>query len=245
MPSIGEQKRRFRGAFRLSSALVILTLLISSAGANAAQMVSGQTQNIGNVLTNGNSSYTIYYQYPASVLVGTNATVELTLHVNQFTGQIEYIYGYGLEAQLFIGGHELDNTIYGPAGFNTSSFLYPGEYWGPKNFTFSFTEANTGLAVGQSENASLQITLRDTVFYGVPVNGYQTEPAMQAEGGTFLIQNTGATTSSTNTSTTSASTPPSSSPSILPYALLASGVVLMVAAVLVTRGPRPAQSAQR
>ncbi len=231
------RERGVRRAIRLLTALAFV-LLISARSANAAvQTISGTTETFGNTLTQGNTSYNVLYTYPSVAEVGSNLTISLTLHINAFSGQIEYIYGYGLEAQLFVGTHELHQTIYGPAGFNASSFLYPGAYWGPKNFTFPLTENNTGLAKGQSANATLQITLRDTVYYGVPVLGYMTEPAMQAQGGTFLVENAVAS-STTSTSTTGQS---SGQSSVLPYALLASGAVLMAAAVFLPRGPRPSQ----
>jgi hypothetical protein len=215
--------------------LLTLLLLISFQGASAAvQITSGVTQQIGNSLGYGNTEYIVYYSYPSVAQVGTNLTISLTLHVNAFTGEVEYINGYELEAQLFVGTQELQATVFGPAGFN---FLYPGASWGPNNVTIPLTAANTDVAKGVSTNASLNIILRDSVYEGVPVNGYQTEPAMEAQGGSLLIQNgvVSSTSSSSNTSTTSQGT----SQTFVPYAILGSGIVLIVAAVLLPRSPRP------
>jgi len=217
------------------TAFLLLGLQVASAD---VQLISGETQQIGNTLTSGKTSYNVYYSYPSTANVGTNLTVDLTLHLNFFTGQVEYIYGYQLETQLFINGNELDHAVFGPAGFNQSSFLYPGANWGPLNFTFPLTENNTGVAIGQTQNATLLVTLRDTVFYGVPVNGYQTEPAMQASAGSLVIQNPIATSTSTSASG-STTEQAGGGGSLLSYALLASGAVLMVAAVILPRGPKP------
>lgn len=235
------RSRATRNTLRLAPVILVMLLVGSFQGANAdVQMTSGTTPTIGNTLNKGSTSYFVLYSYPSVAQVGTNLTIQLTLHVNQFTGIVEYIVGYALEAQIFIGSTALSANVFGPAGFNASSFLYPGAYWGPNNLTIPLTAANTGLAEGQSDNATVRITLRDTVYYGVPVIGYQTEPAMEATGGSLLIQN-GVTSTSTSTSGGSAG---GSGQSVIPYALLAAGAVLMVAAVFVPRRPRPSQPIQ-
>jgi len=227
-----------RSAPALLSAILAVLMLVSFQGVRAAvPTTSGVTETMGNALTSGSTSYNVYYSYASVAQVGTNLTISLTLHVNAFTGRIEYIYDYALEAQIFIGTQELDQTVSGPAGSNSSSFLYPGATWGPINFTFPLTEANTGLTMGQSDNATLEITLRDTTYIGVPFSQYLTEPPMQASGGGFLLQD--AVASST---TSSSSSSQGSGQTILPYALVASGALLMVAAVITPRSPRPATS---
>ncbi len=239
----GDRRRGGRGASRSAAALLAalaFCLLLPLQGTCATvQMVSGVTEEMGNALPQGSTSYNVYYSYPSVAAVGTDLNFSLTMHINPFKGQIEYIFGYALEAKLFIGLHVLNQTVYGPAGFNSSSFLYPGAYWGPNNFTFPLTENNTGLLKGQSANATLQVTLKDTVYYGVPVQGYMPEPAMQAQVGSLTIENAAA--SSTTSSTT---IQPSSQSTLVPYALLASGAVLMAAAVFFPRGPRAARRSE-
>jgi hypothetical protein len=230
-----------RTALRLFPVLLTTVLLLSFQGVNAAvQTTSGATAQLGNALTYGNTSYVVYYSYPSTAEVGTNLTIALTLHLNAFTGQAEYITGYALEAQIFIGADELHSTLFGPSGFNASSFLYPGASWGPNYLTFPLTENNTGVAKGESVNASVNVILRDTPYYGVPVLGYLTEPAMEGQAGSLLIQNAVAS-SSTSTSTSGQG----SGQALLPYALLASGAVLMVAAVVMPRGPKSPRANQK
>lgn len=225
----------------LAPALLVVLLLCSFQSASAdVQTTSGTTATIGNTLNHGATSYAVLYSYPSVADVGSNLTIQLTLHINQFSGIVEYIVGYALKVEVFVGPNVLSDQVFGPAGFNASSFLYPGAYWGPNNLTIPLTAANTGLAEGQSDNATLRITLRDTVYYGVPVIGYQTEPALEASGGSLLIQN-GVASSTTSTSGGSA---PAGGQSVIPYALLAAGAVLMVAAVFVPRGPRQPKPGQ-
>jgi hypothetical protein len=208
-------------------ALLVLTPLVSfqCAGANLP-VVSGQTQ-IGNTLVYGTTSYTVYYSYPSVAQVGRTLNVSLSLHVNQFGGVVEYTTQYSLEAHLFVGTNVLQSTVQGPPGFNETSFLYPGGTWGPNNFTFPLTESNTGLASGESTNATLSVTLSDTVFYGFPYNLYRTEPSMTGSVGSILVQGGGATSTST------ASAPGSGGRiAFVPYALVGAGAVLMAAAFL-------------
>lgn len=212
---------------------VILLAPLQSASA-AVQIESGQTQQLGNSLAQGSTSYIIYYTYPSTAQVGSNLTISLSLRVGQFSGVLQFILAYEMKVELFVGQQEQQVTISGPGGFNASAFLYPGGIWGPVNATFPLTENNTGLAVGQSTNATFSATLLDTVYVGAPYFKYTPESPVQGQGGTLLVQNeVASSTSSTSTSGQS------SGQTLLPYALLASGAVLIVAAIFVPRGPRP------
>jgi hypothetical protein len=217
--------------------LLFLILLGTFQSASAAvQIESGSTQQLGNTLNHGTTSYVVDYTYPSVAQVGTNLTISLTLHVGAFNGIIEYTTAYELQVALDVGGQQQQVTIYGPGGFNASSFLYPGGIWGPNNATFPLTEANTGLAVGQSANATFSVTLLDSVEVGYPFLVYATEPPMTGQGGTLLIQDQVA--SSTTTTSSSSTTAQGTGQSLLPYALLASGAVLIAAAIFLPRGPR-------
>jgi hypothetical protein len=221
--------------------LLALILFSSFQSATAApQIESGVTQQLGNNLAHGTTSYVVDYTYPSTAQVGTNLTIGVTLRVQQFTGIIEYITAYELTVQLFVGSQVLQSTVYGPVGFNSSSYLYPGGIWGPNNATFALTEADTGLTRGQSANASFSVILLDTVYFGVPIISYQTEPAMTGQGGSFVVQDE--VTSSTTTTSTNGQ---ASGQTIIPYALLASGAVLMAAAVFFPRGPKSSSPSQR
>jgi hypothetical protein len=236
-----EERSRGRGRAllkRTAPLVFVLTLLVAFQGAGAAvQLVSGSTQELGNTMAHGSTSYIVDYTYPATAQVGTNLNISLTLRVGQFSGLIDYITAYELKVLLFVGSQTMNATLYGPAGFNSSSFLYPGGIWGPNNATFPLTEANTGLGPGQSANATFSVTLLDTDEISYPYLTYVTEPAMTGNGGTLVVENQVAS-STTSTSSTSTSGQ-SSGQTILPYALLASGAVLMAAAVFYPRGPRP------
>jgi hypothetical protein len=212
----------------------VAILLACSQTVDAVSMTTGMTQTIGNVLTNeGTTSYVIYYSYPSVAYVGTNLTISLSLHVNQFSGYVEYIQGYRLGLQLFVGENSLQETINGPEGLNRT--LYPGATWGPENFTFPLNESDTGVTPSTSENATLAVTLGDTVWFGEPWNVFMTEPPMETQAGSLIIEN------QPISSTTSVSTAARSggSQSLLLYALLASVAVLIVAAALIGRRPRP------
>jgi hypothetical protein len=176
-------------------------LVLSSLGAiillapfQAATATTGATHTIGNDITGiGTTSYVVRYSYPSMARVGTNLTVSLTLYLNEFEGEVEYIDKYAMELQLFVGTNVLSETINGPVALNAS--LYPGAEWGPENFTFPLTESGTGVAPGTSENATLMVTLEDSVFYyGLGafegMGTYEeTEPPMQASAGSLVIAN--------------------------------------------------------
>jgi hypothetical protein len=240
---LGSEKGGRRGGgdmrttfLRYLPVLLTVILLTSFQSVNAAgELASGTTEQMGNNLPRGTTAYVVYYSYPSTVDVGTNLTIALTLHVNSLTGLVEYLINYDLEVHVFIGTSVLTGSV---TSGNESLPLYPGGNWGPNDVVIPLTAANTGLAEGQSTNATIGITLRDFVFYGIPFLTYSTEPAMQSQAGSVIIQNVPASTSTTTTGQAAGQT-------YVPYALLASGVVLMVSALLLPRGPRPSQPDQK
>lgn len=204
-------------------------LVVPAAGAGAqAQDVSGSV-DLGNSLQYGNTSYTVSYSYPSTAEVGNNFTIALTLHVNAFTGLVEYITNYGFVAEVFINGLVLQGTV---SGNENLTLLYPGSSWGPNNVTIPLTENNTGLAKGESANATVSVTLQDTVYYGgQQLNVYVTEPRMQGHAGGFLVSNAVSPVTSSNPG-------PGAGSSYLPYAALTVvGAALVLWAAVWPRRP--------
>ena len=221
-----------------SPAILTMMLLISFQGASAAvQTTSGSTPPMGNTLPRGTTSYVIYYSYPSTAQVGTNLTIELTLHVVSLTGIVQYTSNYNLEAQVFIGTHSLNGSVHSPPG---SPNLYAGSSWGPHNVTIPLTAENTGLARGESANATIALTLNDYVLYGAPIYAFGPESPMQGPGGSLVIQN-GVASASTSTGGLGFG----AGQTYLPYLLLALGAIILVAAVFFLRGPRSPQANQR
>ncbi len=214
--------------WRFFPVLMTLVLLIPGQNVYAAVETTSGSAQMGNTLQNGSTSYTVSYSYPATAEVGKNLTLSLTMHVDSLSGLIEYAINYFIVVNVFIGNHHLNATISAPNG---APFLYPGANWGPNNVTIPLTEDNTGVAKGQSANATVSVTYGDWIYMGGVLKGYFTEPPMQGQAGTFLIQN--GVTSSTSTTSQAAGQ------SYLPYVLMVSGAVLMVSAALLFRGPRP------
>lgn len=221
---------------RFLPALLIMILLIPAQGVRAVgPLVSGSTQ-MGNSLEYGTTLYSVDYQYPSTVQVGSNLSIALTLHVVAMTGIVEYAAEQRIIVHVFLASQApLNGSIITPSG---AEYLYPGSTWGPNNVTIPLTESNTGLAKGASVNASVSITLQDEVWYGVPLSFITTEPAMEGQGGSLIIQNQ---VPSNNGSASGGST----FQTYLPYALLASGAVLMLFAVVLPRGPRSPPANQK
>ena len=210
---------------------VLLTVMLLVPGLSAYGEVQNATSTvtIGNTLQYGNTSYSVKCSYPSTAEVGSNLTISVTLHVNSLTGLVEYITNYGLVAQVFIGSQVLEGSVFGA---ENATFLYPGSSWGPNNITIPLTADNTGLAKGDSANATLGITLRDSVFYGGQgLNVYVTEPPMQGVAGGLLVQNA---MTSTRTSTTASY---AGQAYVLYAALVVAGAALMLGAALWPRRP--------
>jgi hypothetical protein len=224
-----ERRPKRTWSWRFFPALLAMILLVPVTGALAQAQDTSGTVQLGNALQYGNTSYSVKYSYPSTAEVGTNLTITVTLHVDSLTGLVEYTTNYGLVAELFVGSQHLEGSV---SSTQNATFLYPGSYWGPNNITIPLTANNTGVVQGESENATLSITLRDSVYYGgQQLNVVTTEPRMQGLVGSLVIQNS---VTSTSTSTTASGT----GQSYVPYAILAgAGAVLMLGAVLWPRGP--------
>jgi hypothetical protein len=221
--------------------LAILLLIPVQSAYAAVQTTSGAVQ-LSNALSNGNTAYSVQYSYPSTADVGTNLNVTLTLHVDSLTGLVDYLYVYRLVVNVFIGTDVLNGSVSSGSGVGAgdligSDRLYAGSNWGPNSVTFPLTADNTGLAKGASTNATVIITLEDSVY-----EGYDTsEPSMQGSAGSLLIQNPAGTPNST---TTTGQTTDQTQTYLL-YALLALGAFLMLSAVLLPRGPQSAQANQK
>lgn len=215
--------------WRCLSVLAAVILLAGGLGARGqAQDTSGVAQ-LSNTLQYGTTSYSVTCSFPSVAEVGTNLTITFTLHVNSFSGLVEYATNYRVLAGVFVGSQNLQGLV---SGTQNSSFLYPGSTWGPYNITIPLTANNTGLARGQSANATVSITLQDSVYYGGQLALYTTEPAMQGVAGSLVVENGVAISSST-------STPSSTGQDYVPYAILvAAGAVMMVGAALWPQSPR-------
>jgi hypothetical protein len=192
---------------------------------------------MGNTLPRGTTSYDVYYSYPSTAQVGTNLTIALTLHVISLGGIVQYTSNYNLEARVFIGNHLLNGSVHSPP---TAPNLYAGSSWGPNDVTIPLTAENTGLAKGESANATIGIILSDYVFYGAPIAAFEPESPMQGQAGSLVIQNAVVSTRSST-----AGPGFGSGQTYLPYLLLASGAVIVVAAVFFLRGPRSPQANQK
>jgi hypothetical protein len=217
---------------RFLPALLTLVLLLTFQSVYAApQIISGASQ-VGNNINYGTTSYSLQYSYPSVADVGTNLTIAVTLHVSSLTGLAEYIDDYQLLVTIFGAPQPIFGNVSSPNG---SNFLYPGANWGPQNITIPLTPENTGLATGASFNATLSMTLSDYVFIGLPFYYFTPEPQMRGDAGSLIIQNPASTSASSSTTVGNTS----NTQALLPYALLASGAVLMVFAVFLPRGPRP------
>jgi hypothetical protein len=228
MEDRGEYGRRMR---RVLPVVLVGALILSLQSVAAQTQMETGSATVGNTLQNGVTSYDLEYTHPTVAQVGQNLTIEATLHVNQFSGQVEYIAAYTLLAEVFIGDNYLSANTTVAAGPN---YLYPGGNWGPLNLTVPLTATDTGIPTGSSVNATVSLTLSDYVYVGIPYLTYVTEPPMTGQAGSVIIQNDVATvTTSSNQGSGSGN-----GSSTTAYVLLGAGVVLMVFAVVLPRGPK-------
>jgi hypothetical protein len=213
-----QHRASLRGVLFAALAVLVLTSLGSSAH---AEETSGTVQ-LGNSLKYGDTSYSVDYTFPAAAQVGTNLTIDVTLHVDSLTGLLQYISAYVLSAKVFVGNQQINGSV---SLTQDKNFLYPGQTWGPYNITIPLSENDTGLAKGEEANATVGIILQDSVFNGSPYNVLSTEPPMEGAAGSLLIVNP------TTSALTNHSIAGQGGETYLPYFLLTgAGLVVVLAA---------------
>ena len=223
---------------RFLPVLLTAALLIPIQSVDAAAPTTSGTIQLGNTLIYGTTAYAMDYNYSSQAQVGSNLSITITLHIGALTGLVEYISHYQIIVDVNLPGTRVLNSSI--IGGNNSAFpipKYPGSVWGPNTVHIPLTADNTGLAKGQTANATVSVILQDLVWYGGQLGIFDSEPPMQGSAGSVTISNGATTSTGSSTGQTGGQTQ-----AYLPYALLASGAVLMLSAVFLPRGPRPSQA---
>lgn len=210
-----------------AATLLVIALLLSFRSVSASVETTSGTVALSNILNYGTTGYTVDYAYPSVTQVGTNLTISLTLIVDSQTGLVDYTTAYNLLVDVYVGN---EPALKGSVNSSLNApFLYQGARWGPNNVTIPLTAANTGLKKGESANATVSVTLQSAVYYSLPVETSETQPAMEGQAGTLVVQNgvpSGASAAGNGYYT---------------VALVSSGVILVLIAVVMPRGPRPSR----
>jgi hypothetical protein len=123
----------------------------------------------------GTSSYTVVWSYPATVEWGQRVNFSASLYVNGLTGLKLFVDTYELSALVDLPGKGFvgqgnASSFFGcdrPRGCG-SPLIYPGAHWGPENITMQM--GSQGSAGPQKDtNASVSFGFVTTVWYDSPV----------------------------------------------------------------------------
>jgi hypothetical protein len=217
----------------LVAVLLMLTLIVGEA-ANAARGApipgSQATFADNDPSGDGESTFTVLYSLPHQVQVGTNLTVPIELMVDNLTKLMAFVQDYEVSISLALSdGKQLS----GQAGVtqeesttNASLQLRTGQEWGVTNITVPLTPESTGLSQGQEVLGNATLTLRADVWFDSPVNAARPEDN-QSRIGYVLI---------------ASGVPAGPQPNFVGFALVALGAVLLVIALVVTRGKKDSES---
>ena len=157
--------------------------------------VTGKTQFFFQDTYIGNATYTVYYEFPSSLSVGSNFTAQVSLQITGLSGLEEYLTNYELSVVLGL-----------PSGQGLSQYqsndspIFPGAIWGPRNITIPITRNDVILSVGQSANASVTIRMSTTVQVGYPLQTHVTHTNAKAVGSVTITNgpNGGTATAGSN-----------------------------------------------
>lgn len=168
----------------------------------------------------GYAQLTVAYNATATASVGTDLAVTATVSVDNLTGSEQYIRDYVLVATLLCDDRTVNSSLGSPVP--TQRYLYPGARWGPLNFSIPITEGDTGLAPGQTANASLTLDLITDVSYdspGLRLSGYA---PVYGEGSVFVtIHDPGTPTAAVGEASSAPALP------VVPSVLVAAGLCLL------------------
>ncbi len=106
----------------------------------------------------GNGTYTVSYNFPSVLSLGSNLTGQVSLQVNQLNGLQVYVEEYQITVEVAVPNGQGTTAVVGG-----SAPLYPGAIWGPENVTIPITQQAIG-SVSGSVNASVSIVLATTVL---------------------------------------------------------------------------------
>jgi hypothetical protein len=145
----------------------------------------------------GTSSYTVVWSYPASVSAGERLNVSATLYVNGLTGLKLFVDTYILSVFVefpgkgFIGEGNA-SSFYGcdrPMGCG-SPHIYPGGHWGPETISVPLGSSSVPIPQGSS-TATVTIGFVTSVWYDAPVSLDYQESGSQVVGNLTVISNGG------------------------------------------------------
>lgn len=141
----------------------------------------------------GNSSFTVIYSFPKTVIWGTNFSINTLFEVNQLNGLDEYIGSYGLVASVSgPNGYVAMGRVMGGATTN-GILLYAGSHWGPMNVTAPLSRLAFGNPTLQNFTAGVSIQFIVEIQLANSVNGLggvETETNTTYAGSINIIDST-------------------------------------------------------
>lgn len=172
----------------------------------------------------GSGSYSVVYNYPSTVQTGSNLTIQMTLYVDNLTGEEAYLATYRLVVTVSIDASHVLSGSANLTNVNQAATtyypIYPGGHWGPVNVTIPLTASNTGISPGNTRQANVSIALQDEVWIDFPVNLQFPESSL-GSAGPITIQGSGQQGLSLQ--------------AIEPFLLIAGGLLIVGIALLVFR----------
>jgi hypothetical protein len=217
----------------LVAALLIITLIVGAAAsaARGAPSLGSQATFADNDPSGyGESTFTVLYSLPHQVQVGTNLTVPIELMVDNLTKLMAFVQDYEISISLALSdGKQLSGQVgvtQEESGTNASLQLHTGQEWGVTNITLPLTPESTGLSQGQEVLGNATLTLRADIWFDPPVNAARPEENQSRIGYVLIASGVHA----------------GPQPNFFGFALVALGAILLVIALVVTRGKKDSKS---
>jgi len=173
-------RRPSHPALRTLLASLVLLLVLGSVGSARADIPLANQTNVSYTDPNGQgtTTYTLFYNLPQSVQVGTNLVVPFKLYVDNLTRLEGYVNSYNVTLTLSLGNGRQVTDVVGVSGSSAAENLgalqlHAGQGWGPVNFTLALTTSNTGLAQGQQVLGNATFNVYSQVYFNQPINDFR------------------------------------------------------------------------
>jgi hypothetical protein len=178
----------------------------------------------------GNGTFTVLYDFPSALTLGSNLTGQVSLQINDLNGLQTYVEEYQIAVSVVVpGGGGTSGMVSG------TSPLHPGSIWGPETLAIPITQEDVGGIPGPV-NATVSINLATTVLAQAQLNvggAYE-----RFHGDDQVIGNLTIGTGSASKTTSEGNNGSINSRSgvgLLPYVIVVGGVVLVSLGIALPR----------
>jgi len=135
--------------------------------------------------SDGVSNYTIRYNYPPRINIGSNLVVTATLEINAMSGLKLYLRHYRFDAFVFVNGNLVSGATNASDPF--ASPLYAGSHWGPRELVMPINSTIMGTKPAEIILGNVTLSFLGDVYHDLPKSSFGSESGRSTIGTVSII----------------------------------------------------------